>query len=95
MKTMAVEISRTQTLRFWVSVPDHWTPQITRRRIGMPIIAEITEAADDFDWEDDPPQFSVDSISACGDADQIDYAFDDEPAPPRPVQMALIAGVEP
>lgn len=95
MKTMAVEISRTQTLTFWVSVPDHWTPQITRRRMGMPVITEITEDADDFDWENDPPQLSVDSIQVCIDADQVDYEFDDEPAPPHPDQMPLIAGVEP
>ena len=95
MKTMAVEISRTQTMRFLVSVPDHWTQQITRQRMGMPVIAEITEDTDDFDWENDPPQFSIDSIHVCIDADRVDYEFDDEPAPAHPDQLALIAGVAP
>ena len=96
MKTMEVVIARTQTLHALVSVPDHWTPTITRRRMTSPVIAEINEPTDDFDWEDKPTQFSVDSVTAIHDAcGGVDYEFDDEPAPPHPDQMALIAGVDP
>ena len=96
MKTMEVVIARTQTIHALVSVPNHWTPAITRRRMTPPVIAEINEPTDDFDWEDNHTQFSVDSVTPIHDRSHVvDYEFDDEPAPPRPVQMALIAGVEP
>ena len=82
MKTMAVEIERSQTLRFFVKVPDHWPRNLARTALTPPIIEEITENADDFDWNNEGAAFRI--VGLCESFDQddpIDYAFPDEPAP--------------
>ena len=91
MKTLSVEIERNQTLRFFVSVPDHWSRNLARVAMTPPVIDEITENADDFDWRESDTDFKVVGLYEMTDADQIDYAFPDEPAPPHPAQLALPA----
>lgn len=93
MKTMAVEIERTQTLSFFVKVPDHWTSNNVR--VAMTdVIEDITEDSDDFDWEFNGTDFKAAAIYEMADAYQIDYEFPDEPAPPHPDQLALIPAPE-
>ncbi len=95
MKTMAVEIERRQTLRFFVSVPDHWSRNLARVAMTPPVIDEITENADDFDWKESETDFKVVGLyELVGQDEAIDYAFPDEPAPPHPDQLALIPAQE-
>lgn len=89
MKTLSVEIERSQTLRFFVSVPDHWTRIQARLALTDAVIKEITEDSDDFDWEFNGTDFKAEAIYEMTDADQIDFAFPDEPAPPHPDQLPL------
>lgn len=91
MKTLSVEIERTQTLTFFMKVPDHWTRVNARVALTDAVLEEITEDSDNFDWEFNGTDFKAVSISEITDADQIDYAFPDEPAPPHPDQLALPA----
>ena len=79
MKTMAVEIERTQTLTFFVNVPDHWTNNHVRAAMAD-VIYDITDS-DDLDWEFNDTDFRAGSIYEMAAADQIDYKFPDEPAP--------------
>lgn len=93
MKTLSVEIERTQILRFFVSVPDHWPRNLARTAMTAPIIEEIAEKADAFDWDNGDADFKIAGLYEMTgtDAEQIDYAFPDEPAPPHPDQLALPA----
>ena len=50
MKTLSVEIERAQSLRFFVSVPDHWSRTQARVALHDNVIEEIVENADNFDW---------------------------------------------
>ena len=77
MKTMAVEIERSQTLRFFVKVPDHWTNNHVRAAMAD-VIYDID--SDDLDWEFNGTDFRAGSIYEMAAADQIDYEFPDEPA---------------
>lgn len=79
MKTMSVEIERTQTLTFFVKVPDHWTNNNVRAAMDD-VIDDITNS-DDFDWEFNDADFKAGSIYEIADTNQIDYEFPDEPAP--------------
>ncbi len=91
MKTLSVEIERRQTLSFFVSVPDHWSRIQSRLALTKAVINEIVDDSDDFDWEFNGTDFNAEAIYEITDADQIDYAFPDEPAPPHPDQLALPA----
>ncbi len=93
MKTLSVEIERRQTWRFFVNVPDHWTRANARVALTDAVINDITAENDDFDWEFNGTDFKAVAIYEMtdADADQIDYAFPDEPAPPHPDQIALPA----
>ncbi|MFZ4792387.1 MAG: hypothetical protein ACOYMW_16110 [Candidatus Competibacteraceae bacterium] len=96
MKTLSVEITRNQTLRFFVSVPDHWSRPTARRALTAPVLEEIAEKADSFDWDNGDAHFAIDSLYDLTDGkeDQIDYAFPDELPPPHPDQLQLIPAVE-
>lgn len=93
MKTLSVEIERSQTLRFFVSVPDHWPRLVARKAMTAEVIEDITDKADAYDWDNGDTDFKVVGLYEMtdADADQIDYAFPDEPAPPHPDQLALPA----
>lgn len=92
MKTLSVEIERSQSLRFFVSALDHWTRVQARFALTAPVIKEITEDVDDFDWNDEGPTLNVEAIYEMVDPIvQFDYIFPDEPAPPHPDQLALTA----
>ncbi len=95
MKTLSVEIERRQTLRFFVNVPDHW-PRFQARRMIAPLVDEIAEKADSFDWDNGDGHFTLAALYETTDAafDQIDYVFPDEPARPHPDQIALIPTTE-
>lgn len=91
MKTLSVEIerTRTQTVRFFVSVPDHWSRPTARQALTAAVIDEIT---DDWDWDNGEEDFRIAALyEQVGEDEAIDYAFPDEPAPPPPVQLSLPA----
>ncbi len=90
MKTLSVEIERRQTLRFFVNVPSHWSRPAERAMIA-PIVDEIAEKADSFDWDNGDGDLTLAGLyeTTDADADQIDYEFPDEPAPLHPDQIAL------
>ena len=91
MKTLSVEIERTQTLRFFVSVPDHWSRPTARQALTAPVIDEITENADDWDWKGGDEDFRIAAVyDLVGEDEDIDYAFPDEPAPPHPDHLSLV-----
>ena len=96
MKTLSVEITRNQTLRFFVSVPDHWPRNLARTALTPSVIEEIAEKADSFDWDNGEAYLEISGLYEVTDAsaDQIDYAFPDELPPPHPDQLSLISAVE-
>jgi len=96
VKTISVEIEKHQTLRFFVNVPDHWGHVATRRALTYPIVEEIAEKADSFDWNNSHGGFQVAALYDLidGDVDQIDYSFPDEPAPAHSDQLSLIPNLE-
>ena len=96
MKTLSVEITRNQTIGFFVSVPDHWTRPTARKALTAPVIEEIAEKADAYDWDNGEADFEIAALYEVTDAnaDQIDYTFPDELPPPHPDQLQLIPAVE-
>ena len=82
MKTLSVEIERTQTLRFFVSVPDHWSRATARQALTAPVIDEITDNADIYDWENGEEDLRIAAVyELVGEDEVIDYKFPNEPAP--------------
>lgn len=95
MKTLSVEIERTQTLCFFVSVPDHWPRNLARVAMTPPVIDEITENTDDWDWKGGDENFRIAALyDLVGEDEDIDYAFPDEPAPPHPDQLSLVPALD-
>ncbi len=94
MKNMSVEITKNQTIRFFVSVPDHWPRNLARTALTPSVIEEIAEKADSFDWDNGEADFKITALYETTDADvntdDIAYAFPDEPPPPHPDQLPLI-----
>jgi len=96
LKTLSVEIERRQTLTFFVNVPDHWSKAQTRKAMTHSVIEETIDNTDEYDWNSEETHFTIAALDEMtdADADQIDYTFPDEPAPPHPDQLALIPAQE-
>ncbi len=80
MKTMEVELVRSQSVKLKINVPTTWTPAQVRAAFFAPPACVVADSLNAIDWTTDrSPTYAITSVYALGMLDNTpNYTFGGE-----------------